>query len=456
MDSMHPTPHPPSDTESVNQQLLRLVMDTLPEHIFWKDRHSVFLGCNQKLADVAGVATPADIVGKTDYDLAWKREEADFFRQCDRRVMESGIPELGIIEPQQQADGKQAWLETNKIPLRDAAGNVIGIMGSFQDITPRYEAELALKQLNEALEERVSARTAELQQTLEALQTAQTQMIQAEKMSSLGQLVAGVAHEINNPINFIYGNLPHVQNYAQQLVEGIQYYQQADRTPCNDPATPASPIDLDFIQTDLPKILRSMEAGTNRVREIVLSLRNFSRLDEAESKTVDLHEGIDSTILMLQHRCIVTPDRPPIQILKHYGDLPRVSCYPGHLNQVFLNLLSNAIDAIETTAEKNVGKTETESVSPTRLPTITIRSHMLGNTHVKITIGDNGCGIPTEHQSRLFDPFFTTKPIGQGTGMGLSIAYQIISNHQGRLYCNSTVGQGTQFVIELPIHASPI
>jgi two-component system, NtrC family, sensor kinase len=447
MDPMPATPYPATDSESVNQQLLRLVMDTLPEHIFWKDRDSVFLGCNQKLADVAGVATPADIVGKTDYDLPWKREEADFFRQCDRRVMESGIPEVGIIEPQLQANGKQAWLETNKIPLRDAAGNVIGIMGSFQDVTPRYEAELALKRLNEALEERVSERTAELQQTLEALQAAQTQMIQAEKMSSLGQLVAGVAHEINNPINFIYGNLPHVQNYAQQLVEGIQYYQQADRATHSNPATPAPPIDLDFIQTDLPKILRSMEAGTHRVRDIVLSLRNFSRLDEAASKTADLHEGIDSTILMLQHRCIVTPDRPPIQILTHYGDLPRITCYPGHLNQVFLNLLNNAIDAIETTAM--------ESLSPTQLPTITIRTRMLGNTHVKITIGDNGCGIPAALQSRLFDPFFTTKPIGQGTGMGLSIAYQIITNHQGRLYCHSTPGQGTQFVIELPVHAAP-
>jgi two-component system, NtrC family, sensor kinase len=418
--------------DMVQQQLLRLVMDSLPQYIFWKDRNSIFLGCNQKVADIAGLNSPDEIVGKSDYDLPWTKEESDFFRLCDRRIMDSNTPELGIIEPQLQADGRQAWIETNKIPLHDEAGNVIGILGSFQDVTARHAAEKALKQLNEELERRVEERTAKLQQALTQLEQAQVQMVQTAKMSSLGQLVAGIAHEINNPINFIHGNLSYVQEYAQELMGFVDRHQLSVPTPAKTKG-----VDLAFIQTDLPKLLSSMQVGTNRIRDIVFSLRNFSRLDEAGFKVVNLHEGIDNTLLILHHRFEATADRAAIQVIKNYGDLPNVECCAGELNQVFMNVLTNAIDAID-------------SLIAARSNTISITT-AVENDHVKIVIADTGTGIAENIRSRLFDPFFTTKAVGKGTGLGLSISYQIVTDrHHGKLYCDSTPGQGAQFCIEIP------
>jgi two-component system, NtrC family, sensor kinase len=416
----------------LQQQLLRMVMDSLPQYLFWKDHNSIFLGCNQKLAQMAGLNSPDEIVGKSDYDLPWTKEESDFFRLCDRRIMDSNIPELGIIEPQLQADGRHAWLETNKLPLHDAEGNVIGILGSCQDVTERHEAEIALKQLNEELERRVEERTVKLQQALTQLEQAQVQMVQAEKMSSMGQLVAGIAHEINNPINFIHGNLSYVQDYAQELMGFVDRHEQSAPI-----LAETKGVDLAFIQTDLPKLLSSMKVGTNRIRDIVLSLRNFSRLDETEFKAVNLHEGIDNTLLILHHRFEATADRPVIQVIKNYGDLPLLQCYAGQLNQVFMNVLTNAIDAID-------------SLIASHSNTISITT-AVENDHVKIVIADTGTGIPEDIRSRLFDPFFTTKAVGKGTGLGLSISYQIVTDrHHGKLYCVSTPGEGAQFCIEIP------
>ncbi|MEM6521312.1 MAG: PAS domain S-box protein [Cyanobacteria bacterium P01_C01_bin.70] len=285
----------------------------------------------------------------------------------------------------------------------------------------------------------------ELEQTLQELQRTQLQMVQSEKMSSLGQLVAGVAHEINNPVNFIYGNLNHAKGYIQDLIDVIQLYGQTFPEPGDEIANLLEEIELEFVTEDLPKLLGSMKVGTNRIRSIVSSLRIFSRMDEAEMKGVDLHDGIDSTLMILQSRLKASSDRPAIEIIKHYGALPKIECYAGQLNQVFMNLLSNSIDALESAWQQ-------QAVAQ---PQITIRTQLDGDDHVMIAIADNGTGIPETVRNRIFDPFFTTKPVGKGTGMGLSISHQIVTEkHQGRFTCQSELHQGTEFTIIIPRYLS--
>jgi signal transduction histidine kinase len=279
-----------------------------------------------------------------------------------------------------------------------------------------------------------------LQHTLEKLQSTQTQLIQTEKMSSLGQLVAGIAHEINNPVNFIQGNLNYAQTYTDDLLRLISEYHRAH--PEGHPAIQAmlAAIDFDFLQSDFPQVIRSMKMGVNRIQEIVLSLRNFSRLDESEFKCVDLHDGLASTLLILQHRFKVTHEHPEIKLIKQYGELPCVECAAGLVNQVFMNLISNAIDAMESAG---VAQPEIQIITA------------IDTAGVEIRIIDNGTGIPADIQSRLFDPFFTTKPVGKGTGLGLSISYQIITEkHHGKLECHSTPGIGTEFRVWLPLSST--
>ena len=305
------------------------------------------------------------------------------------------------------------------------------------------ESFTALEKSKNELEDRVEQRTIELKNALNELQRTQAQVIQSEKMSSLGQLVAGVAHEINNPVNFIHGNLVHLNEYIQDLLDLINLYQERSNNKDPEIENFIENIELDFLIEDLPKTLSSMKVGATRIREIVLTLRNFSRLDEAEMKPVNIHEGIDSTLLILQHRLKARPERPEIQVMKKYGDLPLVECYAGQLNQVFMNIISNAIDALEENNIKLANQVNSR---------ITISTSTLHNEWVLISIADNGTGIPQHIQQQIFNPFFTTKPVGKGTGMGMSISYQIITEkHGGKLECHSTPGEGTEFIIQIPI-----
>lgn len=312
-----------------------------------------------------------------------------------------------------------------------------------RDITERQAIEEARKQNETKLREQAQ----QLEITLHQLQTTQTQLVQHEKMSSLGQLVAGIAHEINNPINFIYGNLNYANTYAREILTLLKLYERHYPEPAAEIHNLAQDIDIEFILSDFPNLIESMRVGAERIRQIVLSLRNFSRLDEDGLKSSDLHEGLDNTLLILQHRLKRKDNHPGIQVIQNYSQLPSVECFPGQLNQVFMNLLCNAIDALEE-------KFDFSCLSPSEpLPTIWINTQVLTrHSKVAIAIRDNGIGMDRSAINRLFDPFFTTKPVGKGTGLGLSISYQIIVNHhRGQLSCNSEPGIGSEFVIELPI-----
>jgi two-component system, NtrC family, sensor kinase len=588
-----------------SRQLLQQILDTLPILVFWKDQNLVYQGCNQAALGACGQSSVADLVGKTDYDLPWTKEESDWYRLCDRKVMDSGTPELNIVETQRQANGKTVILNTNKVPLRDVDGTVVGVVITIEDISElkASEAELQeyaerqtlLNQLSslirnsldldavikaaiesirtmleidvcgfawyksdgeastwEMIQEAkadevksslgkfpttlmgpiegfltsqqilrvdnvaeysepihreflehvdcksevlipihtqdnqigvlvclhkqqvrpwsedeiellqavtgilaVAIRQAQLyaqsqgkgdalHQALQELQQTQSQMVQREKMSSLGQLVAGIAHEINNPVNFIHGNVTHAEQYVTDLFALIDLYQQECSTPSLAITETIEAIDLDFLRNDLSKLLTSMNVGTERIREIVKSLRIFSRLDESEVKPVDIHDGIDSTLMILQSRLKATPDRVAINIHKAYVSLPEVECFAGQLNQVFMNLLVNAIDALEEVIQS--------SDSPVDFaPEITIRTEQVQGQAL-IHFIDNGPGIAPEIQQRIFDPFFTTKPVGKGTGMGMSISYQIVTEkHSGQLLCDSEPGKGTHFIVQIPL-----
>ena len=345
-------------------------------------------------------------------------------------------------------NGQFADLQTAPI-LTD---NEIGILArTFNQMAEQLQKSYAqLQEYNLTLEEKVIVRTQELkdknedlQVTLDKLQKTQMQLIQNEKMASLGQMVAGIAHEINNPINFIVGNLKHLDEYATNLLELIQLYEE--EYPMETPAIVAEKdeIDIGFLQDDLPKVLASMTMGTRRIREIVVSLRNFSRLDEADRKKANLHDGLESTLLILQNRLQSNPNRPAIKIVKEYGDVTEIECYPGQLNQVFLNLIGNAIDALEPGA----------IAKEIEIPTIYICTQLKEKNAI-VSIADNGPGMSAETARKIFDPFFTTKAIGKGTGLGLSISHSIVvERHGGELTCISSLGQGAKFIISIPIES---
>ncbi len=346
--------------------------------------------------------------------------------------LQGNISEYATEYRLRHKDGSYLWILSRGILLRDVHGTPYQMAGSHSDITNRKFAESALRESEASLKEK----TLNLKNTLRKLQQTQAQLIQTEKMSSLGQLVAGIAHEINNPVSFIHCNVNHALEYITNIIDLLNLYQHHHSQYHLEIDRKSQEIDLEFILIDLPKLLKSMQVGTDRITKIVDSLRNFSRLDEAEHKPVDIHEGLENTILILQYKLKGKTGDLNVEIIREYGELPLVECFAGQLNQVFMNILSNAIDALPKT---------------TMNPTIRIKTELVVD-RVVIAIADNGVGITPDIQKRLFDPFFTTKPIGQGTGLGLAISYQIIvEKHRGTLQCFSELGKGTEFRIEIPL-----
>ena len=422
--------------------LLQSVLETTSDMIFAKDSEHRYLFANSATLELLGLSSESEIVGKTDFDVL-PLEFAENIREWDNRVLRSGVAEK-FQENVVDAAGQIVNLYTTKTAMRDRSGNITGTVGMTRDITDRIATEAAVVQKSQQLE-----------QTLDELKQAQLQMVQNEKMATLGNLVAGVAHEINNPIGFIAGSVNNIEEYIQDLFAHLECYQKYYPEPVSQVSDNAEDIDLEFLLEDLPKLIPSMKIASQRIREISNSLRTFSRADTAEKVACDIHEGINSTLLILKYRLKASDKRPVIKVVAEYGKLPLVKCFLGQLNQVFMNIIANAIDAFDTAS---VGKTFAEIVAHPQL--ITICTEVSGDgvpprklrQMAVIRIKDNGPGMSEEVRSHIFDHLFTTKEVGKGTGLGLAIARQIVEEkHGGKLSCISAPERGTEFVIEILI-----
>ncbi len=375
---------------------------------------------NDKFREISKYSQ-AELIGQTHRLINSGHHPREFFEEMWHTIS-NGHVWLGEVKNRAK-DGSDYWVYTTIVPFLDEQGCPYQYVAIHNDITERKRAELCLMQ-----------QAKDLEQAFADLQQAQTRLVQTEKMSSLGQLVAGVAHEINNPVSFIYGNVNPATRYAESLVDLLKQYQKHYPHPPEGIAEELEDLDFDFVTEDLLNLLASMKLGAERIRQIVSSLRTFSRKDEAEKKTVNLHDGLDSTLMILSHKLKAQQQRTAIEVVKNYGELPPICCYAGQMNQVFMNVLGNAIDALEDV----------------EAPQIKISTELIAD-QVVITLSDNGLGMPTEVREQIFNPFFTTKPIGKGTGMGLSISYQIVTDrHGGSLSCESSAEAGTTFRIQIP------
>jgi two-component system NtrC family sensor kinase len=392
-----------------------------------------------------------EIIGYLDHEIVislkeWKsRIHGDDFERvlsATQDYMERKIPKYEIEYRLRCKDDSYKWVATRGQVLFDEDGKPLRIVGSLRDISDAVAAATQRKQAEVALQkslEREREKAAALKRTLSNLKRTQTQLIQSEKMSSLGRMVAGIAHEINNPVSFIQGNLNPANGYFQDISQLLKIYQQTYPNPTPEIQQFIEEIEIDFLLKDWPKLIDSMTLGTERIKQIILSLRNFSRLGESQLKSVDIHLGIDSTLLLWQNRLRAEGNRPEIKVIKNYSTLPKIKCYASQLNQVFMNLLDNAIDALSNQPEPKLITINT-SIITKNSPVIVLK------------IADNGVGMSEEVRQKMFDPFFTTKPVGKGTGLGLAISHQIIvEQHYGQISCVSTPGKGTELIVEIPV-----
>lgn len=397
-----------------SQQMLQVVMDNIPQYVYWKNLDSSYLGCNQRFAEAAGLRISDDVRGKTDYDLPWQREETDYFRACDRRVIESGASEYNIVKTMHQADGRQTRVNANKVPLRDASGRIVGVLGTFEDITERLQLEEQLRR--------------------------------AQKLESIGQLAAGIAHEINTPTQYVGDNMRFLRDSFEALAQLLTQQQAllldgvADASPEQRArfAAAAKEADLDYLLAEIPRAFDQSLDGISRISKIVQSMKEFAHPGGVEKKPVDLNKAIESTITVAGNEWKYIAD----VITDFDSRLPPVPCLAGEINQVILNLIINAAHAI-------AGGVRDGSVHGKGKITV---ATAYDDGWAVIKISDTGTGIPEEYRSKLFDPFFTTKEVGQGTGQGLAISHNVIVNkHDGQISYETEEERGTTFTVRLPV-----